>query len=363
MSSSASSASGSSCLTTRFKSTSFPPKAFPWSVASSLLGALGGLGDVIFFGITAYYLSQRSEGMTLKGQLRRVWILERQLLVYSVGIFLVTLALRLAGVGFKTYDRSWLIWLGFKSLLPLSSCFWWYATAYAVLLVALPFLSALLRHLGRKAHGALAATLFAFCSIPTKWGVFSFGWTPAVFLYQFVVFSYVVWYLRPRRNVLRSLAVAAALLGMTGPLISGITGANMSGGYLNVPQAMPPMVLGFSLVLLAVGSPSRNIRVVDRIASCAFAAYLMQRSPSGIIVGAKAVGVIAGLTGEQWAASILLEILFSLCILVAAVVVDSLRQAVFARTVDRRRGRLFDSLWELAAEKLPEVRVLEKPYE
>lgn len=339
-----------------------PVAAFPWSIVSSLLARLGGLGDVIFFGITAYYLSNRGEELSFKGQLRGVWILERQLLSYSIALFLVTLVVRYFGLGFDTYDAQALLGLGIKSLLPLSSYFWWYASAYAVFLIALPFLDALLRYMGRGAHRALAAVLFIFCAVPTVSGPFQMGWTPPLFLYQYIIFSYVARYLHPSRKALVLLALTSALLGMAGPVISGVIGSDVSGSYLNSPQAFPPMVLGFSLVLLAVDSPIRTNRIVNEIASCAFAAYLIQCYPSGKLVVGKVVGIIASGTGSQWLERILLEILFAVSILGAAIVAEKFRKALFYRTVDRHKGGLFDRLWELVESQFPKVGALGEPY-
>lgn len=332
-----------------------PAAAFPWSVASSLFSRLGGLGDVIFFGITAYYLSLQW-GVTLRGQLRRVWILEQQLLVYSIGLYCVTLLIRLTGAGFNSYDFNGLLSMGIESLLPLSSGFWWYPTSYAVFLVTLPFLNILLRCIGERAHGALAGMLFILCSISTQWGPLSLGWTPALFVYQYVVFSYVVWYLHLSRKILIRLVCVAALLGVIGPLISGVTGADVSGRYLNVPQSMPSMVVGFALVLLMISLPVRSSRIVNRVASCAFAAYLIQCYPSGSQVIGKAVGMVATLTGEQWPVRMLLEVLIALGVLMLAVLVDSVRQFVFTKTVGRHKGRVFDRVWELAVRSCPAIR-------
>lgn len=51
----------------------------------------------MFFGITAYY-SCRSHADTLKGSLRRAWLLERRLPVYS---------LALGGLSLLAWDREW----------------------------------------------------------------------------------------------------------------------------------------------------------------------------------------------------------------------------------------------------------------
>ena len=67
------------------------------------------------------------------------------------------------------FDRAGLsMKLMAKSIMPLSMGLWWYATAYAIFLALLPFLSKGLKALGREYHLALAATVLAI------WGLTSF---------------------------------------------------------------------------------------------------------------------------------------------------------------------------------------------
>lgn len=338
-----------------------PVAAFPWNSVLNLLSRLGGLGDVIFFGITAYYLANSETRLTLRGQLRRIWLLERQLLVYSIGCYIATFVVWINGLGFNTFDGNALVELGLKSLIPLSSNLWWYPTAYAVFIIVLPFLDILLRHLGTRMHGALAAALFILCSVSTIPGPFSLSWTPALFVYQYIVFSYVVWYLHPSRSAILSLVLFAILIGVIGPLVYGVAGFDVSGSNLNMPQSMAPMVIGFSLVLLMAELPARTNGAVNRVASCSFAAFLLLCYPSGSILTSKVVGVIAGLTGELWVARIFFEALFALGFLMIALITDALRQAVFSRTFDKHRGGLFDSIWSIASKQFPELVIAEKP--
>lgn len=338
-----------------------PVAAFPWNSVLNLLSRLGGLGDVIFFGITAYYLANSETKLTLKGQLRRIWLLERQLLVYSIGCYIATLVVWINGLGFNSFDINALVALGLKSLIPLSSNLWWYPTAYTVFIIVLPFLNVLLRRLGTRIHGALAAALFVLCSFSTLPGPFSLGWTPALFVYQYIVFSFVVWYLHPNRNVLFSLILFSMLMGVIGPLTYGVTGSDVSGRDLNMPQSIVPMTLGFSLVLLMVELPARTNRVVNRLASCSFAAFLLLCYPSGLLLVGKVVGAISGLMGELWVARIFFETLYALGVLLIALVIDTLRQAIFSITFDRRRGGLFDSLWSIASTRFPILGIAEKP--
>lgn len=90
-----------------------------------------------------------------------------------------------------------------KSIAPLSMSLWWYATAYAIFLALLPFLSKGLKALGRKYHLALAITVLII------WGLTSFipgslGGYPSInssltgvfgFIYLFIIISAYKWYM------------------------------------------------------------------------------------------------------------------------------------------------------------------------
>lgn len=237
--------------------------------------------------------------------------------------------------------------------MPLLSAFWWYPSACAVFLIAQPFLDRLLEAIGKRNHAVLSGFLFVLLSVPIPKNPLNLGWTSVLFVYQYVVFSYVVKYLRLSRRVLVLTLTGSALLGIVLSLISGITGnESMTGGYMNVPQTLVPMAFGFSLVLLATDSEPFSNRVVNHIASCAFAAYLILCYPSMLLLVGKAVGVVAGATGNNWPLRLVCEIAVALLLLVAAIVVDSLRQGVFRMTVDRHRGALFDKLWRWAVAQI-----------
>lgn len=169
-----------------------PASTLPWSIFSNLFSRLGGVGDVLFFGITAYYLCQKERASSIRSGLRRIWLLERQLLFYSIGLFLLTLILWSKGIGFQTYSSDGMIALGIRSVMPLASAFWWYPTSYAVFLLAQPFLDYLLQCGGKRFHGALAGLLFVIFSVQVPRVPLLLNWTPALFVYQYIVFSYVI---------------------------------------------------------------------------------------------------------------------------------------------------------------------------
>ncbi|WP_341768308.1 acyltransferase [Bifidobacterium longum] len=130
----------------------------PERIFFQLVMAGGGkIGVVIFFSISAWFFLDKEQ--TIKSNLQRVWIMERELLFWS--LILVTFYL--------VFDRADLsMKLMVKSVMPLSMGVWWYATAYAIFLALLPFLAKGPKALGREYHLALATTVLVI------WGLTSF---------------------------------------------------------------------------------------------------------------------------------------------------------------------------------------------
>lgn len=147
----------------------------------------GKVGVVIFFSISAWFFLDKEQ--TIKSNLKRVWIMERELLFWSLILVAFYLVFDRTDLGMK---------LMVKSIAPLSMGLWWYATAYAIFLALLPFLSRGLKALGREYHLALAATVL------TIWGLLSF--IPRAqslsdnvfgFIYVFILISAYKWYMKP----------------------------------------------------------------------------------------------------------------------------------------------------------------------
>ncbi|MGR6876343.1 acyltransferase [Bifidobacterium angulatum] len=160
----------------------------PERIFFQLVMAGGGkVGVVIFFSISAWFFLDREQ--TIKSNLKRVWIMERELLFWSLILVTFYLVFDRAGLSMK---------LMVKSVMPLSTGLWWYATAYAIFLAPLPFLSKGLKALGRECHLALAATVLVI------WGLNSF--IPGMvrindgflgLIYLFILISAYKWYMEP----------------------------------------------------------------------------------------------------------------------------------------------------------------------
>ena len=154
----------------------------------------GKIGVVIFFSISAWFFLDKEQ--TIKSNLKRVWIMERELLFWSLTLMAFYLMLDRACIDAK---------LMIKSIAPLSMSLWWYATAYAIFLALLPFLSKGLKALGRKHHLALAITVLIIRGL-TSFIPGSLGGYPSInssltgvfgFIYLFIIISTYKWYMTP----------------------------------------------------------------------------------------------------------------------------------------------------------------------
>lgn len=296
----------------------------------------GKVGVVIFFSISAWFFLDKEQ--TIKSNLKRVWIMERELLFWSLILMAFYLVFDRADLGMK---------LMVKSFMPLSMNVWWYATAYAIFLALLPFLSKGLKALSREYHLALAATVLAI------WGLTSF--IPGMigisdgffgFIYLFILISAYKWYLRPlsikQTWALTAVGVGFVLLYTAASTVLGLFGIN-KGIFITGDWKLPVVMIGFGMFLL-FDRVTFHSRIINRIAQSAFAVYLI----TDYVASEKLLWVrlfnLKNLYQQPFAILQILGIL--LAIYVVCTLLDFIRQALFAVTIDRRRGRWFELLWD-----------------
>lgn len=131
----------------------------PMSLLLSLVSNLGGIGDCLFFFISAWYICE--ESANYKRQFKRVWILERELLFWS--ILLLSGDLISQSLGFQeAYSKKHLIKHITIGLFPFSSNHWWFPTNYMMFLLVVPALSVGLKKIGEQLHKILSIVLLIF---------------------------------------------------------------------------------------------------------------------------------------------------------------------------------------------------------
>ena len=303
----------------------------------------GKVGVVIFFSISAWFFLDKEQ--TIKSNFRRVWIMERELLFWSL----------LLAASYFVFDRDDLTTtIMLKSVLPLSTSLWWYATSYAIFLALLPFLSRGLRALGREYHLALAVTALAI------WGLTGFvpktlDTAPYIgssltgafaFVYLFILISAYKWYVKPFSTKQVWLMIGIGLgffLLYTGvSVMTAMFGHNMD-IFITRDWKLPVIMVGFGMFLL-FDRVTFHSHVINRIAQSAFAVYLITDYAASEKLLWVRLFNLQDLLQQPLAILRILGIL--LAIYAICTLLDFIRQALFAVTVDRRRGHWFELLWD-----------------
>lgn len=310
-----------------------------------IYGGGGWIGNFIFFTISVWFLCGRDT--TLRSNLRRIWIMERELIFWSVTLCVACILLRRDGwyVG-QSGNATMLV----KSLLPLSMDLWWYPTSYAVFLVLLPFLNKGVRSLGRRMHGVLAA----ICLI--MWGVLAlipkitFDLTKEsvfVFIYWYILITYYRWHMNEltQKQTWSLLAAGVAvevLFLLAANVLYEITHkAPMMQFFLLNHWRIPTMMIGFAIFLL-VSRTEFHSRVVNVLAASSFGVFLIHYNPYVFDFWTHYVSVehIFASRHALGLGALAIVGVFMICLLL-----DLMRQGLFHLTLDRHRGVWFDRLY------------------
>ncbi|WP_347285009.1 acyltransferase family protein [Corynebacterium stationis] len=325
----------------------------PFSLAKLIYQCLmggGWVGNFVFFTISIWFLLDRKQ--TLQSNLRRVWILERELLFWSIALFLITIVLRKHDIFTGSLSTQM---LALRCFLPLSLNIWWYPTSYALFLVFLPFLNIGMRRLSQRQHCQLA------CICLLLWGLLglipklSYNLTEStvfVFIYWYILISYYRWHMKPfstrRCWSLIGIGVGIDFIYLLGSnLLYSATGKAASAQlFIFDKWKLPTMLIGFGMFLLAERTGFRS-RAVNVLAASAFGVYLIHFYPPILASWTYYLSVERMFTTAH---PILFGLLTIFAVFVACLLMDLIRQGFFKLTFDRHRGRLFDRLWK----KLPE---------
>lgn len=240
-----------------------------------------------------------------------------------------------------------------KSIMPLSMGMWWYATAYAIFLALLPFLAKGLKALGREYHLALTATVLVI------WGLTSF--IPKMiginngflgFIYLFILFSAYKWYMEPFTTKQVWLMIGIGLGFFVFYTAASATLSLLEHNmdiFITRNWKLPVIMVGFGVFLL-FDRVTFHSRVINRIAQSAFAVYLITDYAASEKLLWTRLFNLQDLYQQPFAILRILGIL--LAIYATCTLLDFIRQALFAATIDRRRGRWFDLLWDKVSNRI-----------
>lgn len=124
--------------------------------------------------------------------------------------------------------------------------------------------------------------------------------------------------------------------------------ANQSFSYLNDPAKLPSLLIAFGILSAAVRGRQTHSRVVNAVASCSLTVYILPGYPQ---VFGGIWKVIYAVTGEcrsmPWVV-LAANIAIIITVFLGSVVVDLIRQRLFALTIDRNKGAWFALLWQRA---------------
>ncbi|WP_270200302.1 hypothetical protein [Bifidobacterium pseudocatenulatum] len=211
----------------------------------------------------------------------------------------------------------------------------------------LPFLSKGLRALGKHTHYALAITVLSI------WGLTSFipgtvGVGDGVFgfIYLFILISAYKWYMKPftlkQIWLMAGIGLGFFLLYTCASIVLSLFGIDV-GIFITGPFKLPVIMVGFGIFLLFDRLSFHN-RIINRIAQSAFAVYLITEYPATRTLLWKHLFVLKDLYQPPFAILWILGIL--LAIYIACILIDFVRQGLFAVTVNRNRGRWLELVWD-----------------
>lgn len=308
----------------------------------------GKVGVVLFFFISAYFLC--ATNTTIVSNLRRIWILEREILFWSIVLCCLT---------FIVDNNKITPALILQSIFPTLTGLWWYPTSYCIFLLLLPFLTAGLRAAGQIAHKRLCIMLVVlyFCIVGFL-SIFVINYTPitlniatnsvTVFLLYFPLVTYYRWYVPPLKRTTSLICIAIGYLILCfSSVVSGLFFQNTN-SYLTLQTYLGSTEYMLPIALISIGlfTLFQNLHfsssAINFIAGRIFAVYLIHLYPPinnflwQNLFNMKPIWN----SSHFWISSaLIILIIFVIC-----VAADSLRYCLFKVFFDRNKGKTFDIL-------------------
>ncbi|MGO5319673.1 acyltransferase family protein [Bifidobacterium boum] len=304
----------------------------------------GKVGVVLFFFISAWFLCEKD--ISLRQSFKRVWILEREILFYSI----------ILTISFYAYKPELLSARDIAGcIFPISTNLWWYPTSYVVFLLLHPFVTIGLRALGHDMHWKLCVLSFVLWSV--LGGIVSFvtfdmtAENVMIFIYLYILISYWRWYGFSwlTRSLSVCLLVCGIVISVTSVTILSCVTLKI-GSHEKFQTMMGQNEWMFPIVLISIGifSLMKEIkfysRIINSVAKSTFAVYLISAHPAmskllwadwfnmSNVYGSLKVLVFAFTSTA---------LVFLSCILL-----DYIRRGLFIISVDRHPGYCFDILWQ-----------------
>lgn len=307
--------------------------------ALGFLSNWGGIGDDLFFMISAWFLCM--ETPTIRRSCKRFWSLEQRMLFYSLGLIIVqALLYRFVGYGAMPSAGASLL-----SLFPFITDKWWYTTSYIVFLLLHPFINQGLRTMGKEWHGRLIIVSLLLWGLIPYFDI-NMSYSVLLFLYLYSMIAYMRWYhadLLTNRGLAVKLIVVGFILGFGSNVCLQFFQQNevVMAFWMNKPRCLPSLFMSFGVLMLSVSCTSWRSRLVNRIASCTLAMYLLQSTLDPLAVWLLRDWLDSfsgfGLLG--------VNILIAIACYAVALLIDMGRQLLFDFVLVRHPGKWFEKLW------------------
>ncbi|KFI96155.1 acyltransferase family protein [Bifidobacterium stellenboschense] len=294
----------------------------------------------LFFIISIWFLADRQ--LTFRGSCRRVWILEREILFYSVLCYLVY-APMLGTFSPTTFAARFF---------PVITGEWWFVSDYVLLMLALPFLVTVLKALPAREHGVLAVFLAVFFGFVQYLPYVGWALKDSSDIMGLLVLTtltcHIRWYgigmQRPRPYAL----LVSGALSLALPILLYVLRMDVRiAGRLWTPmqdwQSLPVIVLSFVIFLGVDRLTPHHWPIIDRMASGTFAIYLITDTPEAELLLWTKLFPLHRITGMPVPIAVILLVSIGLC--AVCIGIDLIRQALFRVTVDRNPGAWFDRLF------------------
>lgn len=309
----------------------------------------GKIGVVIFFSISTWFLI--SSEQSIKKNFKRIWLMERELLFWSLTLLIAFVGIRRAPLSSTTM---------LSSLLPTITNLWWYATSYAAFLAILPFLQYSLLAMGPKMHAQitlLLSVVFGTLSLLPIHTIYNIYITDVFgFIYLFIIISFYKLYLKKfsTKQLLIILCIGILfniIVIIAKDILLILAFPGNPGGYAAAYSsfrnfALPTIMVGFSVFLLFDRLHFYN-NIINFIAKSSFAVYLISEYPA--MRNWLWINIFDLKTIYYKPFMPLYVIGILLAVYAGCTLCDFVRRGLFAITVDRHPGRWFDALWNKVA--------------
>ncbi|MDF7663231.1 acyltransferase [Bifidobacterium sp. ESL0763] len=302
----------------------------------------GWIGNIIFFTISAWFIAgKQGKTPSIKSCCKRAWLLEREVLFWSIILFFASMYFHKSIPSFKSEFH--LFW----SLTPTLHSLWWYVTCYMIFLLLSPFLIKALKSLQRSGHALLCLLSIGVGSIwtliPNE--TIDFNSTSVfIFIYWFILISYYRWYMSEfSTKQCWLLILAGEIINLLYWIPTNyISAAKDYQYFIFFNGKLPTVLIGFSLFLLFERIHFYN-RFINCVASTMLGVYLIHRHP--VINDVLWTHFFPFVTIWNWDHSFFRALLLILSVLLTCIVLDLIREVLFAISINRHQGHLFEICW------------------